>query len=139
MSTMRAWACGERSTAAWRVSGPTATSSAYRPRPRRNRWSSTRWTPWPISLVVTTPSASQPGGGVVVVALLVGELAGLRRGRLRRGVADPGAARELGRPLHGPDDVLVAGAAAQVAGDHVDRLLVRRRGVVAQPGGDGGE
>ena len=52
MSTIRACACGERSTAACRVPVPTATSSTYRPWPRRNRWSSTRWTFWPISLVV---------------------------------------------------------------------------------------
>ena len=43
-SSTRAWACGERSTAACSVAGPTATSSTYLPLPRRNRWSSTRWT-----------------------------------------------------------------------------------------------
>src|SRR4051794_8871591 len=196
MSTMRACACGERSTAAWRVSGPTATSSAYRPFPRRNRWSSTRWTFWPISLVVIRPhpglrglrcegvqrlsleatersleqardqsqrqvarlrgsslallapqpplparswSCPQPGGGVVVVAVLVLELTGLLDRCLRRLSAGASACGQLGGALHRLHDVLVAGAAAQVAGDHVAGLLVRRRRVGPQPGGDRGE
>ena len=87
------------------LAGSTPTSSTYRPWPRRKRWSSTRWTFWPISLVV-----------------------------MRAPSAPSSAARSTA--LH---DVLVAGAAAQVAGDHVAGLLVRGRGVLAQAGGDRGQ
>ena len=61
MSRMRAWACGDLSTAACSASLPTATSSTYRPWPRRNRWSSTRWTFWPISLVVIAGTPAHGG------------------------------------------------------------------------------
>ena len=46
---------------------------------------------------------------------------------------------QLGGPQHRGDDVLVARAAAQVAGDRLARLLRGRRRVVAQVGGDRGE
>src|SRR5205085_2004033 len=48
-------------------------------------------------------------------------------------------ARDLRRAEHRPHDVDVAGAATQVAGDHLPRLLLGRVGVVAEPGGDGGQ
>ncbi len=139
MSRIRACACGLRSTAAWSVSGPTATSSAYRPWPRRNRWSSTRWTGWPISLVVIRPPARsrrcRPRGPRASSCARLGTAAG--RGGRAAPVSKPRC--ELGGPLDRLDDVLVARAAAQVARDHVAGLLVRGAGVVLQPGVDGGQ
>src|SRR5437773_5510089 len=67
---MRAWACGERTIAAWWRPATGGWSSMYVPRPVRRRASSTRFTGLPIqrSALLIDPSLGQLDG--VLVGLL---------------------------------------------------------------------
>src|SRR5581483_10653018 len=108
MPRMRACAYGERSTATC-ASPVSRTSSRKRAAPVIRRGSSTRLTGAPISGLV----------GSVAVAI------------------SPLSAHRLRRLAHGADDVLVAGAPAEVALERVANLVVARVGVPREQVGRG--
>ena len=115
-SSTRAWAWGLRTNAAASAPGPR--SSRKRPSPATSRGSSRRTIGSPIVRVVTAARPCPPGTPLGFP------------GPLRQ---DLGGAEDRG------DDVLVAGAAAEVAPDGLAGLLLGGVGVVAQVGGDGGD
>ena len=136
MSTIRACAWGERSTAACRVSAPdgdvvdVAALAAQEPLVLDPldllAHQLGRHAPSPVEALSSARSSNSscPASG---------------SGGSGAWTCCAPSLRDLRGPLDRLHDVLVAGAAAQVAGDHVAGLVVGGRGVVAQPGGDRGQ
>src|SRR5918992_5326652 len=122
MSAMRACACGDRTNAA---------ASASRPRSSRNR-------PCPV----TSRSSSRRGIGspniFVVIRNPPPQFARRRAAPCSWSLSIPRSlvSEQLRGTVDGLDDVLIAGAAAQVAGDAFEYVVLGRPGVVAQQGGD---
>src|SRR3982751_6291609 len=109
---MRAWAWGLRRISMWSIPG-SLKSSVKLPLPRMRRSSSTRLTraPTPPTAISSTAMVRSPSGA---------------DGRAGRGHLP-------GRPLDGLDDVLVAGAAAEVSRNGpADVLLAGVGGVLQQ-------
>src|SRR5262249_39860268 len=169
METIRACACGLRSTAPCSIPG-SCTSSTYRPRPRMNRASSLRFiAPYPMGTSVAVficspprslrtctprkhparsafargPRSSGRGFPLTVAsyrgaALRCSPAAGSRSCRHLRGARRGVSVGVRGAPAGRLHDVLVAGAAADPAGDRLPDLgLGRVRAAVQQ--GSGGQ